>query len=123
MTYEQFETELGNLHYAFRQMSRLGHDGALDEIQANIYALKEAHPEYEARLDAEAEELSYEQFKERITELAAEVEQLSVQDYQQWNAAKAANAMDALMLAYPEHHARFAAELCATESREREWEF
>lgn len=66
--------------------------------------------------------MNYEQFRERITELAAKVEQLSVQDYQQWNAAKAANEMDALMMVYPDHHARFATELCAKESREREWE-
>lgn len=55
MTYEEFDQQLGAMYRALQTLSRQGRENAYDELLDDLYAFREAHPEYDARLDAEVE--------------------------------------------------------------------
>lgn len=55
MTYEEFDQQLGAMYRYLRKLSRQGRENEFDEVLDATYALRDAHPEHAARLDAEVE--------------------------------------------------------------------
>lgn len=55
MTYEEFDQQLSAMYQALRKLSRQGRENEHDELLDAFYALRESHPEHDARMDAEAE--------------------------------------------------------------------
>lgn len=55
MTYEEFDQQVSAMYQALRTLSRQGRENQYDELLDGLYAFREAHPEHDARLDAEVE--------------------------------------------------------------------
>lgn len=55
MTYEEFDQQVSTMYWSLRQLSRQGRENAYDDLLDALYAFREAHPEHDARMEAEAE--------------------------------------------------------------------